>query len=266
HRKASLRTAAAALIVMTTIAVPARAQVTTGTVSGTVKDAQGGVIPGATVTLISEARGTQSTPVVTSESGDFVFANVSADTYTVEVTMPSFKMLKRSGVAVSPGARVALGTLTIDVGGTSEVVTVKGEAPVIQASTGDRSFAVTTDAVQNLPIANRGFTALAALAPGMNGTTRIGGGGDPNFMMDGVSMMDTGSNRVLIQMNVESIAEVKVLVSNYQAEYGRNSGVQIAAVTKGGTNRFRGSVYSVLRDSDWNANSKTNILNGDPKT
>ena len=85
-------------------------------------------------------------------------------------------------------------------------------------------------------------------------------------MMDGVGVMDTGSNRPLLQMNVESIAEVKVLVSNYQAEYGRSSGLQITAVTKSGTNRFRGSVYDVERNSDWNRNSKTNILNGDPKT
>ena len=78
--------------------------------------------------------------------------------------------------------------------------------------------------------------------------------------------MDTGSNRPLLQMNVESIAEVKVLTSGYQAEYGRSSGLQITAVTKSGTNRFRGSVYDVQRNSDWNANSKTNKLNGDPKT
>ena len=67
-------------------------------------------------------------------------------------------------------------------------------------------------------------------------------------------------------MNVESIAEVKVLTSVYQAEYGRSSGLQITAVTKSGTNRFRGSVYDVQRNSDWNSNSKQNILNGDPKT
>ena len=85
-------------------------------------------------------------------------------------------------------------------------------------------------------------------------------------MMDGVSTMDTGSNASLLQMNVESIAEVKVLVSNYQAEYGRSSGLQITAVTKSGTNRFRGSVYDVERNSDWNSNTKANKLNGDPKT
>ena len=96
--------------------------------------------------------------------------------------------------------------------------------------------------------------------------SRIGGGGQNNIMMDGVSTMDTGSNSVLLQMNVESIAEVKVLVSNYQAEYGRSSGVQVSAVTKSGTNRFRGSAYDVMRKDKWNSNSETNILNGDPKT
>ena len=85
-------------------------------------------------------------------------------------------------------------------------------------------------------------------------------------MMDGISTMDTGNNGSLLQMNVESIAEVKVLTSSYQAEYGRSSGLQITAVTKSGTNRFRGSVYDVERSSDWNSNSRTNILNSDPKT
>ena len=132
---------------------------------------------------------------------------------------------------------------------------------MVQASTGERSFTVDTEAVQNLPMPGRSFTQLAALAPGVTGTSRIGdrastGGGDTNIMMDGVSTMDTGSNRAIIEMNVESIAEVKVLVSNYQAEYGRSSGLQITAVTKSGTNRFRGSVYDVERNSDWNANSQ----------
>ena len=113
---------------------PAFAQINTGTVLGTVKDAQGGVIPGATVTLISEARGTRSAPVVTNESGDFVFANVSADTYTIEVALESFKTSQRSGIAVSPGARIAVGTLALEVGGASETVVVKGETPQVQST------------------------------------------------------------------------------------------------------------------------------------
>jgi hypothetical protein len=252
-------------------ASPALAQVNTGTVLGTVKDSQGGVIPGATVTLISEARGTRSAPVVTNESGDFVFANVSADTYTVEVALESFKTSRRSGIAVSPGSRIAVGTLALEVGGATETVVVRGETPQVQSTSGERSFSVTTAEVTNLPIATRNFADLINLTPGVVNGNRAGdspstGGGSNNFMMDGVSTMEPGSNRLMIAVNVESISEVKVLTSSYQAEYGRSSGLQVSAVTKSGTNQFRGSVYDVERDSDWYSNSRTNILNGDPKT
>ena len=220
------------------------AQITTGSVAGTVKDSQGGVIAGAIVALISETRGTSATPVVSSESGDFTFVNIPADTYTIEVTQPGFKSLHHTGVPVSAGDRVVVGTLTIEVGGATETVSVVGEAPVIQANSGERSYTINTASVENLPIANRSFTALATLAPGVSGMSRIGGGGTTFVMMDGISAIDTGSNGApILQMNVESIAEVKMLTSGYQAEYGRSSGLQITAVTKSGTNRFRGSVY-----------------------
>src|SRR5215212_2645667 len=89
-------------------AMPATAQITTGTVSGTVKDTQGGIVPGATVVLISESKGTKSTPAVTSATGDYVFPNVSADVYTVEVYMEGFKTLSRRNVRVSGGDRVSV--------------------------------------------------------------------------------------------------------------------------------------------------------------
>jgi hypothetical protein len=246
-------------------ASPAVAQITTGTVTGTVKDVQGGVLPGATVTLVNDEQRTRSVPVVTNQDGAFVIANVDPGSYTLEVEMPAFKTLKRSGVTVSPGSPVPLGTLTLDVGGTVEVVTVHGETPVIQSSTGERSFTVSPEEVESLPLGDRSFATLASLAPGVDGTSRIGGGGATNFMMDGVGTMDTGSNRLLMAVNVESIAQVKVLTSGYQAEFGRSSGLQITAVTKSGTNRIRGSFYDVERNSDWNANTRTNKVNGDPK-
>jgi hypothetical protein len=244
------------------------AQVTTGFVTGVIHDAQGAIVPGATVVLISESRGTRSVPATTDPSGAFVFPNVAVDTYTIEVTMDGFRTLRRTGVPVNPGSRVAVGTLTIEVGGATETVEVTAEAPIIQSASGERSFTITTEAVQNLPIANRGFTALAALAPGVVGTQAIGTTANmsTNITLDGVSTLDTGSNGVMVNINTESIAEVKVLVGGYQAEYGRSSGLQIMAVTKSGTNRFRGSFYDVERNSKWDANSKTNILNGIPKT
>jgi hypothetical protein len=265
-----VRICVVAFVVQFTLALSALAQLTTGSVAGTVKDAQGGVVPGATVTLVSESRGTKSVPVITNDVGAFVFPNVPADKYTIEVEMPSFKTLRHTGIAVNPGPQVAVGTLTLEVGGASETVSVKGEAPVIQSSTGERSFAIPTDSVENLPFASRSFLQLGQLAPGvvMNGVQvqRLGSiVQSTTVMMDGVSTMDTGSNGAIVQMNTESIAEVKILVQGYQAEYGRSSGLQITAVSKSGTNRFRGSLYNVRRNSDWNANSKTNILNGNPK-
>src|SRR5262249_23092885 len=262
--------ASVAVLAFCAFARLASAQIVTGTISGTVKDGSGGVVPGATVTLISETRGTRSSDEFTNAEGDFTFPNVSPDRYTLQVTMQGFKTLRRTGIEVGAGDRMSIGTVAIDVGGMTDTVQVTADAPLVQSTSGERSFTVTREQVENLPIANRSFTALAFLAPGVttddnNTPVRIGGGGDPNIMMDGVSTMDTGSNRPLLQMNVEPIAQVKVLTSTYQAEYGRASGVQVTAVTKSGTNRFRGSAYDVHRDSDWNSNTKVNKLNGDPK-
>jgi hypothetical protein len=249
---------------------PAFAQLTTGTIAGSVRDEQGGAVPGAVVTLVSENRGSRK-EFTTDAQGNYVFPNLAPDTYTLRVVLSGFKTTTRSGVTVSPGDRLTVPALVLQLGELKEVVQVKAEASLIQANSAERSFTVDTAAVTNLPVLGRSFTQLAALAPGVTGTTRIGdrsstGGGDTNVQMDGVSTMDTGSNRAIIDLNVESIAEVKILVSNYQAEYGRSSGLQITAVTKSGTNRFRGSLYDVERNSDWNAISRTQRLNGDPKT
>jgi len=252
-------------VMLLAAAVSAAAQVTTGSVTGSIKDDQGLRVPGASVTLISEARGTRVGSATTNSSGDFVIPNVAADSYTVEVTMSGFRTLQRQGVAVSGGDRIGLGELTITLGGTAETVIVTGEAPLLQSQSGERSFSVRTEAVANLPIANRSFTSLTALTPGVSGTTRLGGGGQNNVMVDGASVMDTGNNGVALQLNVDAIAEVKVLTAGYQAEYGRSSGLQITAVTKSGSNAFHGSVYDVIRNSDWNSNTWANIENGLPK-
>jgi len=252
-------------------AIPVSAQITTGNVTGTVKDAQGGVVPGATAVLISEARGTKLATVTTNETGTYVMPNVTADTYTVEITMDGFKSIRRTGIKVSGGDRVVVPALTLEVGGATETVNVTAEAALIQSQSAERSFAISAEQVDNLPINHRDFTSLAQLTPGVQaggnsaGATRIGGAGQNNIMMDGISAMDTGNNGTMLALNIESIAEVKVLTQGYQAEFGRSSGLQITAVTKGGTNRFRGSGYDLITDSDWNTNRKVTALNKDPK-
>jgi hypothetical protein len=269
-----LASQAIALLCILSGAISANAQITTGVVTGALKDEQGAVVPGATVTLVSDTRGTRVADSRTNENGNFVFPNVPGDTYTIEVTLEGFKTMRRAGVLVSPGDRVVVPTMTLTVGGLGETVNVKAEAPMIQAASGERAFTVTTESVENLPIANRNFAGFATLVPGAiaqsgtaiaGGVFRLGGGGQNNIMMDGVSTMDTGNNGQLISMNVDSIAEVKVLTQGYQAEFGRSSGLQISAVTKSGTNHFRGSLYDIERNSDWNSNSWANTRNGDPK-
>src|SRR5262245_1157337 len=162
--KYSLAIVVAALLLVAGLAPRVEAQgANTATVFGTIKDQQGAVVPGATVTLISDTKGTKPAPVVTNTDGDFVFPNIPADTYTIQVDMPSFKALKQSGVVVSGGARVAVGALTIEVGGATEVVEVVATAPIIQAASGERSFTVDAKTIENIPFVNgqRNYATLA---------------------------------------------------------------------------------------------------------
>ncbi len=151
----------ACLVALLFGAMPATAQITTGTILGNVKDSTGGVVPGATVVLVSESRGTKSVPAVTNATGDYVFPNVTADIYTVEVTMDGFRTVKRAGIRASGGDRVTVPALTLEPGGAEETVNVTSEAPLIQASSGERSFAISTTQIENLPVAHlSGFTAF----------------------------------------------------------------------------------------------------------
>ena len=262
---------AACLIALVLSAIPAAAQITTGTVLGNVKDAQGGVVPGATVVLVSEARGTKSRPRSPTRPATTCSRTSRRTPTPSKSRWTGSRPSQRTGVQVSGGDRVAVPALTLEPGGAAETVTVIAESPLVQAQSGERSFAVTTEQIENLPINHGNFTSLTAFTPGVvaggasAGGTRLGGAGQNNIMMDGISAMDTGNNGQMLKMNIESIAEVKILTQGYQAEYGRSSGLQITAVTKSGTNRFRGSAYDIQTNSDWNANSWVNEKNGDPK-
>ncbi len=272
----SVRFVTATLLALTLSASPATAQITTGNISGTVQDAQRAMVPGATVVLTSESRGTSLAPVITNTAGVYVVPNVTPDVYTIEVSMAGFRTVRRTGVRVSGGDRVGVPPVTLETATVSETVQVVAEATLVQTQSAERSFAITLEQIESLPINRGNFANLAAFTPGVVGAergvpqsgqqaSRLGGAGQNNVMMDGISAMDTGNNGQMLQMNIESIGEVKILTQGYQAEYGRSSGLQITAVTKSGTNRFQGSAYMVLTDSDWNSNSWVNIRNGDRK-
>ena len=225
-------------------ALPVVAQVATGNVAGTVKDAQGGVIPGATVTLISQTRGTRI-EAATNPNGDFVFVNVPGDTYTVRVTMDGFKTLERRDVPVSAGDRVALGTLSHR---TRRAVGDRHGLRRGAADPGAKRRAVVHGRNRSdcrtcrCPIATgrplsrlRARRRLARRGSAAAATT--------TSSSTASSTMDTGSNGQMLQLNTDAIAEVKVVTQGYSAEYGRASGLQISAITKSGSNQFRGSVF-----------------------
>ena len=169
-----LRGLALALLSCLSLAANASAQITTGTVAGTIKDAQGGVIPGATVVLISETRGTKSAPVVTNETGDYVFPNVTPDTYTVEVTMEGFKTAAphgRAGQRRRPCRRA--GDSTLEVGGTAETVNVtrgSGAGAVAERRALLRRHDRRRSRTCRSTAAN--FTSLTSLTPGVVRTAR----------------------------------------------------------------------------------------------
>src|SRR5439155_15902503 len=200
------------------------------------------------------------------DTGDFVFPTVRADSYTVKISLSGFKTLERPNVVVHAGDRVSLGALALEVGALQETVTVSGDAPMIQSTSGERAFAISAESVQAIAVNGRNYNTLTALAPGVVAGTVNGLRANQNtFQIDGIGSMDTGNNGSTVSLKTDAVQEVKVLTSSYQAEYGCSAGGQITAVTKSGSNEFHGSLYADRRRYDLNANSWLNNCDGLPK-
>ena len=259
--------------------VSARAQSTRGSVAGTIRDAQGAAVPGATVELTSPRR--NDTQVATAnEAGDFLFLNLQPDTYRLKVTMDSFKTLEQDTVVVNAADRLSLGVLTLELGAVSETVTVSTRVVEVQSRDATRNFSVDSTAIENLAVNGRDPLLLARLAPGIADVSgggmgfNVNGGRDNtmNYTVDGVSNLDTGNNGVLGSINLDAVEEFKILTNAYQAEYGRSSGAQVSLVTKSGGREYHGSAYGYRRQESFNANTFINnrergrALQTDPST
>ena len=249
-----------------------RAQTTSASVSGTVQDAQGGVLPGVTVTLTSRTQANTQT-VVTDSEGRFVFPIVRPDTYALQASLEGFKVLERTNLVVNANDRLSTGMLTLEVGAMTEEISVTSRVTELQSTTGERSFALESEALKNIANNGRMLFNFVTLVPGavQQGTSgsEIGAadgftvnGQRPNsnnVSIDGVANIDTGNNGGnMATTNIDAVSEFKVLTNAYQAEYGRAVGGQVQVVTKSGSQAFHGSGYWYGRRSDWNANTWTN--------
>jgi len=246
---------------------------------GTVADAQGAVVPGATVIVTNTATGV-STRTTTDQQGQYQAPELPIGSYTIKVDHRGFKSTQTAAYTLEIN-QVLRVNVTLPVGTTNEVVTVEGSAATVDTVDPTLGSTVSEREIANAPLNGRNALDLALLQPGVLPADNPGNGGaasantqfsisggrnDSNtFVLDGGLNNDLLSNAVVYNPNPDSIQEFKVLTSNFSAEYGRNAGGIVTVVTKSGTNDFHGSAFDYNRNTDYNANDFIDKQIGAPR-
>ncbi len=249
------------------------AQGTTSRVLGTVQDSSGAVVPGASVKLINE--GTRVTfETKTSAAGAYVFEAVQPGEYELDVEASGFRTFTSRNNVVSIGQPSTV-NVKLEVGALTDKVEVQAATETVQTSTsGNYGNLVTSMAVMDLPIVGtrgRNPLDLVVMQPGVVSGAPTGGGiyvhgardRAWNYTLDGIDVNDSsqgGSNTTSFRVNPDMLDEFRVLTGNNTAEYGRNSGGQVAMVTRSGTNDFHGDGFWFYRTPRLNANEWQNNL------
>jgi len=269
-----------ALLCVLLCAQYASAQTVTGAISGTVVDASGNAISGATVRLINE-RTNDARVLTTNESGDFRFPAVLPGTYTVKVEQKGFSAFERRGNVLTANEHLAVGELTLKIGELSETVTTVAEGTPVQTESTEHSALISSKQLELISQRGRDVTSLLKILPGVSyggESESLGGGfgsGIPNIQggrntwntlnVDGVRGNDLGSPNVFSStINFDAIGEVKVLLNSYQAEYASNSSASVNIITKSGSSQYHGAGYWFKRHEQFNANNFFN--NATPAT
>ncbi|CAN5127305.1 hypothetical protein BH20ACI1_BH20ACI1_11900 [soil metagenome] len=232
------------------------------TVVGQVTDSTGAVVPNATVKIIEDATN-QSQTVTTTEDGKYTFTQLNPGSYSLRVEAMNFKAAVKTNLVLETANSTRL-DITLEAGNISEQVTVTAEPAVINTETSSKGEVITPRQVQDLPLNGRNFTDLALLTPGVyprpadddqgEGLATAGTRTDAtNFILDGVVNKSDRNGSVGVNTSIESIQEFKVETSSYSAEYGRSAGAQINVVSKGGGNKFHGSVFDYHRNDIFDA-------------
>ncbi len=240
---------------------------TTGRIEGTAKDQTGGVIPGVTVT-ISSATGTKS--MITGDSGEFAFPFLTPGNYDIKAELEGFKTYEQKGVTIRLGLTSTI-NLVLSPGEISEVVTVTGEAPLVDTTTTTIGSNITDAMYTSMPV-RRNFSNLFNFAPGVSDGGQVGSsnpsiggasGLENNYVIDGVNVTNTGYGSLGSYSNVygsmgtgvnfDFVKEVQIKSGGFEAEYGQSTGGVVNVITKSGGNEFHGGVYFYLQPAGWQA-------------
>ena len=268
------------LFLLLAILVPfaAFAQSSTGSISGTVTDASGSVLPGVTVTATNTATGAARS-VVSNATGHYEIPLLPPGVYRTVAELSGFQ-------AVHALLNINVGTdKTFDVKlnpGVAETVTVTAAAPIVETSKSEVSSVVNEKAIQNLPVNGRNFIDFVLTTPGVVRDVRTGDisfagqrgtlnsmvvdGANNDNTFFGQTVGRTGSGRAPYQFSEDAVKEFQVNANSYSAEYGRAGGAVINVVTKSGTNEYHGSAFDYYRDKRLNANNYINVINNRAKS
>ena len=258
-------------------------QSVSGTIRGRVQDESGGVLVGAQVTVRDTEKGIEY-PAQTDSLGLYQLT-LPVGRYEVSVSASSFAPAKRMGLAVSVGETIPV-DFTLQVGGLEQSMEVRAALPLVDTSSGTISALVDRERLAQLPLNGRDYGQLTLLEPGVvpnqNGALNSAfGGGWANFLvngqidqatlflMDGSDINDLFSGRTPsgasgLLLGLDAVQEFQVLLGNYKAEFGRNSGGVIQVVTRSGTNQLHGSAFEYLRNSALDAKNFFDLADPDP--
>ena len=255
------------------VASPATSQSFYGSLVSVVRDAQGGVIPGATIVLTNTAT-SERREGVSAENGEYRFVNLVPGTYRLEVELSGFQRYVRDQIEVNVQSQPRI-EVALQLGSLAETVQVTGASPVLQTENASVGIVVGSRPVQELPLNGRNVLNLISLAPSVvpqggsegsltgknvfaGGNFQIGGGtaNQSASYFDGVTVQDSAyGNIVVLTPSPESVAEFRVQTNNSSAEFGRFTGGVINIVSRSGTNSFRGSLFEFHRNKALNSNT-----------
>lgn len=249
-------------ILFCSLAIPAFTQVNTGSLSGNVSDPTGAVVPNAKLMLRNQTTGVE-TALTANETGWFKASFVPPGAYTLRAEASGFRVHEERDIEIRLSVETTV-QVRLELGATSEVVVVEGGAPVLQTSSAQLSYNVTSERVVNLPGLTNGLDRLVFLAPGIvpgfgninsNGAVFSANGQrarSNNFLLDGQDNNDSSiGGPGFFFGQVEAVGEFQVISNQFSAEYGRNAGAIVNLTVRNGTNDFHGGAAWFHRDDQW---------------